>query len=106
MTAIGLIPARLWEMIKYIFDKKIKNKIKILIVFFLIACISIHIEINTLKSIFNCIMHFECGPNRGNRLIHLALLGIVYIIIELLFFIIKIFHGINTKKSSDKFRDG
>jgi len=92
LAAFGLLPVRLWEMFEFISKIETKNKIKIFIAFFTISFISIYIETDALKSIHKCIMDFKCGPNRGNRWIHLALLGSTYIIVELLFIAMKALH--------------
>jgi len=36
---------------------------------------------------------FRCGPNRGNRWIHLAFLGRAYVVVEVLFFTVKTLYG-------------
>jgi len=106
LAAFGLIPARLWGIFNFILKNESKNKIKILVVFFVAAFISIWCEIDAVKLLFECFMDFKCGPNRGNMLIHLAFLGVVYIAIELLFFVMKKIYGEYIKKTSGKFRSG
>jgi len=101
LAAFGLLPVRLWKMFELVSKIKMKNKIKIFVVFFIILFISVYIEINTLKSISKCIMYFECTPNRANKLIHLAILGVTYIAVEILFLVIKTTYRGHLKKSGD-----
>jgi len=68
----------------------------------MIAPIPFHrLRISLLACVLTVLAGCVSAPNRANKLIHLAILGITYIVVEMLFFVIKTTYRRHLKKSGE-----
>jgi len=103
LAAFGLIPIRTWLIFRYTFIENRRNRIKLVMIpVFALSILVMLFEIEVIRVIHDCFFWFRCGPNRGNRWIHLAFIGCAYVVVEILFLVIRMLYGVRLKKFDGK----
>jgi len=94
LAAFGLIPARIWSLLKYVYHitKESKSRYIIIASILILSTPIILYEIEVSRMISDCVVWSKCGPNCGNRWAFLSFLGIAYVFIEILFFAVRVRH--------------
>jgi hypothetical protein len=81
LASIGLIPIRVWQVLKLAYVVKIQRKI-LAVFLVLMVVIVFWCDVQITTRIFKCLTETYCGPSVASGWGYLAMLGVVYLIFE------------------------
>ena len=91
LAAVGIIPMRSWQVVTKSLNPSTRGWNVFSILALLLTLVAIVIDILITSRIFHCLTETYCGPSVASGWIYLAILGVIYLVYEILLLICKKF---------------
>jgi len=90
LAAVGLIPCRVWQVLRDTLKggRQIRNIVLAFLAIFF-AVVALWSDVYIAGRVFKCLARTYCGPSIASGWVYLAMLGVVYIIFEIICFAIR-----------------
>ncbi len=91
LPAIGLLPLRSWQALKTLLvQKPLMPRGRALAAVAAVAgAFALWIDLQTVARLFNCLTGTYCGPGIASGWTYLAMFGLVYVVFELVFWVLR-----------------
>lgn len=89
LIAIGIIPIRSWQVMKKHIHSIAKGWNGFSILALLLTIAATGVDVLIILRIFHCLTETYCGPSVASGWTYLAILGVVYLVYEILLLICK-----------------
>lgn len=102
ICAVGLIPLRVWLIGRTLVAGQLQGRALLTrLLASILAIAALLIDVFTVRVLFHCLTSQYCGPGVASGWIKLAMLGVVYLVLELSLSLLRILESRNARSKRD-----